>query len=80
MFNSLEHGRVVVALSEKKGLVREVAFSTKNPDEVLHVFPAGACRLQSLTTHYGHSQVLKSRANNVVLEKVYLLTIFIHHE
>jgi hypothetical protein len=45
MFNFLEHGRVVVALSEKRGLVREVAFSTKNPDDIVHIFTAGACRL-----------------------------------
>lgn len=35
MFNFLEYPRVVVMLREKKGPVRDVAFSTQRPDEVL---------------------------------------------
>ena len=35
MFNFLEHPRIVIALKHKRGLVRDVAFSTHRPDEVL---------------------------------------------
>lgn len=34
MFNFLEHQRVVLYLGRKKGLVREISFSTRQPDEV----------------------------------------------
>jgi hypothetical protein len=44
MFNFLEYERIVVALNEKKGLVREVAFSTKRPGDLVHVFTAIKCR------------------------------------
>ena len=37
MFNFLEHQRVVLLLSRKKGLVREIAFSTRQPDEVMRI-------------------------------------------
>jgi hypothetical protein len=37
MFNFLEHQRVVILLSRKKGLVREIAFSTRQPEEVMRV-------------------------------------------
>ncbi len=37
MLNFLEHPRIVVALKEKRGLVRDVAFSTKRPTEVIRV-------------------------------------------
>jgi hypothetical protein len=35
MFNFLEYPRVVIALKRKKGLVRDIAFSTRQPEEVL---------------------------------------------
>jgi len=34
-YNFLEHPRVVVALREKRGRVRDVSFTTRRPDEVL---------------------------------------------
>ena len=34
-FNFLEYPRVVIALKRKQGLVRDVSFSTRRPDEVL---------------------------------------------
>lgn len=37
MFNFLEHQRVVLLLSKKKGLVREIAFSTKRAEEILQI-------------------------------------------
>ena len=37
MFNFLEYPRLVVALKQKKGPVRDVAFSTQRPDEVLRL-------------------------------------------
>jgi Ca2+/Na+ antiporter len=37
MFNFLEHPRVVIALKVKKGLVHDIAFSTKQPDEVMRL-------------------------------------------
>jgi hypothetical protein len=37
MFNFLEHPRVVIALKKKKGLVRDIAFSTRQPTEVLRI-------------------------------------------
>jgi hypothetical protein len=40
MLNFLEHPRVVVALKEKRGLVRDVAFSTERPDEILRIIGA----------------------------------------
>jgi hypothetical protein len=36
-FNFLEHPRVVIALKKKRGLVRDVSFSTRHPDEVLQL-------------------------------------------
>jgi len=35
MFNFLEHPRVVVRLRTKKGLVKDIAFSTRQPERVL---------------------------------------------
>lgn len=35
MFNFLEYPRVVVALKEKRGPVRDVAFSTQQPEQVM---------------------------------------------
>jgi hypothetical protein len=37
MLNFLEHPRIVVELKKKRGLVREVAFSTQKPDEILRI-------------------------------------------
>lgn len=34
MFNFLEHPRLVIALTQKRGPVRDVAFSTRNPEEL----------------------------------------------
>lgn len=36
-FNFLEHPRVVIALKKKRGLVRDVSFSTRRPDEVMRL-------------------------------------------
>jgi hypothetical protein len=36
MFNFLEHPRVVIALKVKRGLVRDIAFSTRQPDEIIY--------------------------------------------
>lgn len=35
LFNFLEYPRLVIGLKAKKGLVQEIAFSTKRPDEVM---------------------------------------------
>jgi hypothetical protein len=37
MFNFLEYPRLVVTLKKKKGPVREIAFSTKQPDEIIRI-------------------------------------------
>lgn len=34
-FNFLEHPRVVIALKRRAGLVRDISFSTRHPDDVL---------------------------------------------
>jgi hypothetical protein len=34
-FNFLEHPRVVIALRKKTGWVRDISFSTQNPDQIL---------------------------------------------
>ena len=36
-FNFLEHPRVVIAFKRKVGLVRDISFSTRRPDEVLRL-------------------------------------------
>jgi len=36
-FNFLEHPRVVVAFKRKEGLVRDISFSTRRPDDVLRL-------------------------------------------
>jgi len=41
MFNFLEHPRLVIALKARKGLVRDIAFSTTRPDELLRLIQAG---------------------------------------
>jgi len=35
-FNFLEYPRVVIALKRKTGLVRDISFSTRQPDDVLY--------------------------------------------
>jgi hypothetical protein len=42
MFNFLEYPRVVIALKQKRGPVRDVAFSTQQPEQVLHFIRAAA--------------------------------------
>jgi hypothetical protein len=37
MFNFLEYPRVVLALKEKRGLVRDIAFSTRRPQEMMRL-------------------------------------------
>ncbi|MCP3959559.1 MAG: hypothetical protein GY719_17055 [bacterium] len=41
-FNFLEHPRVVIALKRKAGLVRDISFSTRRPDEVIHLLKSAA--------------------------------------
>jgi hypothetical protein len=36
-FNFLEHPRVMIAFKQKMGLVQELSFSTRQPDEVLRI-------------------------------------------
>ena len=36
-FNFLEHPRVVITLYKKAGIVRDVSFSTRHPDEVIRL-------------------------------------------
>lgn len=43
-FNFLEYPRVVIQLKRKKGLVQDISFSTRNPQQVLHLIQA---RLQA---------------------------------
>lgn len=48
MFNFLEHPRLVVALKVKKGPVRDIAFSTRKPAELMRLLePLIASRLVS---------------------------------
>jgi len=42
MFNFLEYPRIVIALKKKRGLVRDIAFSTQRPDEILRFIQAAA--------------------------------------
>ncbi len=37
MLNFLEHPRIVIEFKKKRGLVREVAFSTEKPNEILRI-------------------------------------------
>jgi hypothetical protein len=36
-FNFLEHPRVVIALKRNAGLVRDISFSTRRPDDLLRL-------------------------------------------
>lgn len=42
MFNLLEYPRVVVALKERRGLVRDIAFSTRRPHAVMAIIADAA--------------------------------------
>jgi hypothetical protein len=42
MFNFLEYPRVVIALKRRMGLVRDIAFSTRYPNEVIEKIRAAA--------------------------------------
>ncbi len=42
MFNFLEHSRLVVSLKVKRGPVRDIAFSTSSPDELLRLIHQGS--------------------------------------
>ena len=44
MLNFLEYPRVVVALKEKRGFVKEVAFSTGRPNELIRIIRASVAR------------------------------------
>jgi hypothetical protein len=48
MFNFLEYPRVVVALKQKRGPVREVAFSTREPEEIVALIRELATRRQDV--------------------------------
>jgi hypothetical protein len=41
-FNFLEHPRVVIALKEKSGLVWDISFSTRHPDELIRLLQNAA--------------------------------------
>lgn len=45
-FNFLEHPRVVVAFKKKRGLVHELSFSTRKPEEVLRLLKENMQSLQ----------------------------------
>jgi hypothetical protein len=49
MFNFLEYPRVVIALKIRKGLVRDVAFSTQYPDIVIQFVHEAINKEQSAT-------------------------------
>ncbi len=44
MLNFLEYPRVVVALKEKRGPVRDVVFSTERPNEIMRIIRASVAR------------------------------------
>jgi len=44
-FNFLEHPRVVIALKTKQGLVRDVSFSTQQPEEIVNLITKPAIKL-----------------------------------
>jgi hypothetical protein len=46
-FNFLEHARVVVALKNPAGLVRDVSFSTRRPDRVVQLVQTAAAARQA---------------------------------
>jgi len=44
MLNFLEHPRIVIELKEKRGPVRDVAFSTEKPNEILRIIEESIAR------------------------------------
>ncbi len=42
MFNFLEYPRLVIALKVKQGLVRDIAFTTRHPDELIRLIRESA--------------------------------------
>jgi len=44
MLNFLEHPRIVIELKEKRGPVRDVAFSTERPNEMLRIIEESIAR------------------------------------
>ena len=49
-FNFLEYPRVMIALKEKKGQVRDISFSTRNPDEILRLLQANISQEKEILT------------------------------
>jgi len=47
MLNFLEYPRVVIELKDRRGLVRDVAFSTERPDEILRIIEESIARLDT---------------------------------
>jgi len=52
-FNFLEHPRVVIAFKRKKGLVQDISFSTRRPDEVLRLVQAAVSAKEA--AQHGHA-------------------------
>lgn len=48
LLNFLEHPRVVIELKEKRGPVRDVAFSTERPDEIISIIDAYTAKRDNL--------------------------------
>jgi Ca2+/Na+ antiporter len=46
-FNFLEYPRVVIALKKKAGLVRDISFSTRRPEEVLSLIEKGVSSIRT---------------------------------
>ena len=44
MFNFLEYPRVIVELKEKRGLVRDIAFTTRQPEKLMRLLEEGMGR------------------------------------
>jgi hypothetical protein len=44
MLNFLEHPRIVIELKEKRGPVRDLAFSTERPNEMLRIIEESIAR------------------------------------
>ena len=49
-FNFLEHPRVVVAFKRKRGLVKDISFSTRRPDDVLRLIQEAVSASRSPNT------------------------------
>ena len=47
-FNFLEYARVRISLKEKRGLVRDVSFSTRDPEGVMQTMAGIAARKEKL--------------------------------